>query len=461
MEIVIFGSFFILSLAAYGLNHAAKKTETQQQSVSNVNFIRFQRSFFLVYFLALLGDWLQGPYVYRLYSYCGYEENQIAILYVAGFAASVIFGTGTGPLADIWGRRRVTQCFCLMYSFCCMTKFSCNFWILTIGRIFGGISTSMLFSTFESWYVYEHVEHYGFPSEWIGVTFSRTTFFNGLLAIFAGVLSNFFAETLGYGPVAPFALAVIPLVVCGILITHSWSENHGNRKLHFGASCHQGLREILHDPKILMLGIIQTIIESVMYIFVFLWTPILMPAQPPLGMVFACFMVAIMIGSSIYAILLAKGYKAEDTLKIILVIVTSSMLVCCFAASPDRGLPQIIIIYVAFLILEVALGMYFPAMSYLKSQIIPEGHRANVMNWFRVPMNMITCTVLLSLNLELFAQDKRIIFLFCLVLSIAGLLVFKNFTRALAATNHKVVNDSDLDENTERVNLLPDENDDS
>ena len=69
----------------------------------------------------------------------------------------------------------------------------------------------MLFSTFESWYVYEHVEHYGFPSEWIGVTFSRTTFFNGLLAIFAGVLSNFFAETLGYGPVAPFALAVIPL----------------------------------------------------------------------------------------------------------------------------------------------------------------------------------------------------------------------------------------------------------
>ena len=58
---------------------------------------------------------------------------------------------------------------------------------------------AMLFSTFESWYVYEHIEHYGFPSEWIGVTFSKTTFFNGLLAIFAGVLSNFCAETMGYG----------------------------------------------------------------------------------------------------------------------------------------------------------------------------------------------------------------------------------------------------------------------
>ena len=69
MEAIIFGSFFVLSLAAYGFNHAAKKTEQQRQSVSNVNFIRFQRSFFLVYFMALLGDWLQGPYVYKLYRY--------------------------------------------------------------------------------------------------------------------------------------------------------------------------------------------------------------------------------------------------------------------------------------------------------------------------------------------------------------------------------------------------------
>ena len=58
--------------------------------------------------------------------------------------------------------------------------------------------------------------------------------------------------------------------------------------------------------QILLLGIIQTIIETVMYIFVFLWTPVLDPAKPPLGMVFACFMVAIMIGSSIYAILIGE-----------------------------------------------------------------------------------------------------------------------------------------------------------
>ena len=90
MEIIVFGSFFVLSLIALVFNHLAKKTEQQRQSVSNLNFIKFQRSFFLVFFLALLGDWLQGPYVYKLYNYYGYQEHQIATLYVAGFASRYV-----------------------------------------------------------------------------------------------------------------------------------------------------------------------------------------------------------------------------------------------------------------------------------------------------------------------------------------------------------------------------------
>ena len=38
------------------------------------------RNFFVVYFLALFGDWLQGPYVYKLYSYYGYPESQVSKL---------------------------------------------------------------------------------------------------------------------------------------------------------------------------------------------------------------------------------------------------------------------------------------------------------------------------------------------------------------------------------------------
>ena len=50
---------------------------------------------------------------------------------------------------------------------------------------------------------------------------------------------------------------------------------------------------------------------------------------------------------------------------------------------PDASSMDTVISFIAFLLLEVGIGMYFPAISYLRSQVIPESHRANVMNWFR------------------------------------------------------------------------------
>ena len=146
-----------------------------------------------------------------------------------------------------------------------------------------------------------------------------------------------------------------------------WQEGNDNKCIEFWISLRIHFK--LFSLQIFLLGILQTIVETVMYIFVFLWTPVLMPAEPPLGMVFACFMVAIMIGSSIYTILLAKGYKAEQCLRIILITIASSMLVCCLTASPNRSTIHMILIYGAFLVLEIALGMYFPAMSYLKRYV--------------------------------------------------------------------------------------------
>ena len=119
----------------------------------------------------------------------------------------------------------------------------------------------------------------------------------GMLAIIAGVIANFSAEAMNYGPVAPFVIAIAPLMIAFCIMLKTWPENYGNRRnLKLFASCDEGLRQILRDRKILLVGCIQTAVESCMYIFVFLWTPVMMPIQPPFGMVFATFMVAIMIG---------------------------------------------------------------------------------------------------------------------------------------------------------------------
>ena len=72
----------------------------------------------------------------------------------------------------------------------------------------------------------------------------------------------------------------------------------------------EGAQLIWTNRPILWIGIVQSIIESCMYIFVFLWTPVLLIPknnEVPLGMIFSCFMVCIMIGSSIFSWFNTKG----------------------------------------------------------------------------------------------------------------------------------------------------------
>merc|ERR1719445_1087917 len=164
-----------------------------------------------------------------------------------------------------------------------------------------------------------------------------------------------------------------------------------------------------------------------MYIFVFLWAPVLDTGATPLGMVFSCFMVCIMVGSALFSILNQRGWSEAAILKTVLMMMSVSVAICCVTARPGATDMDTVISFLAFLLLEVGIGMYFPAISYLRSQVIPESHRANVMNWFRVPMNIITCGALLCLHVDAISNDKRIVFGACLLLSGLGAFLAQKF----------------------------------
>ena len=80
------------------------------------------KKYLLVYLLATLSDWLQGPYVYALYSDYGFEQKQIAQLFVAGFGSSMVFGSFVGSVADKGGRRLFVIIFAAVYLASCVTK---------------------------------------------------------------------------------------------------------------------------------------------------------------------------------------------------------------------------------------------------------------------------------------------------------------------------------------------------
>lgn len=78
-----------------------------------------------------------------------------------------------------------------------------------------------------------------------------------------------------------------------------------------------------------MLGAIQSLFEGSMYTFVFLWTPALSPNEEdiPHGFIFATFMLASMLGSSIASRLLAHSApKVESYMQIVFVISSAALM---------------------------------------------------------------------------------------------------------------------------------------
>lgn len=80
------------------------------------------KKYLFVYLLATVSDWLQGPYVYALYIKYGFEQHEIAQLFVAGFGSSMIFGSFVGGMADWGGRRAFVVLFAGIYAASCITK---------------------------------------------------------------------------------------------------------------------------------------------------------------------------------------------------------------------------------------------------------------------------------------------------------------------------------------------------
>ncbi|XP_077339986.1 molybdate-anion transporter [Lithobates pipiens] len=397
------------------------KTSTTSSALGNPAFKTFQHDFFRAYFPALAADWLQGPYLYKLYQHYHFLEGQIAIIYVCGFGATVLSGLVSGPLTGRLGRRKSVILFCLLLSACYLCKLSQDYFVLLTSRVLGGFSSGLLFSSFESWYAHEHAEHHDFPAEWLPHTFSQVATWNGGISILAGITANVCAEWLGLGPASPSVLAVPLLGLAIVLVFREWDENHG-QSVGFTRGCGDGLRCLLRDRRVVLLGAIQALFESVVYIFIFLWTPVLDPHNTPLGIAFSGFMAASATGSSLYRLATSKKYHLQPMhiLCLSVLMVFFSLFMLTFSTGPGQERPTES--FLAFLLIELACGLYFPAMSFLRRRLIPEKEQTGVLNWFRVPLNLLAGLGLLVLHDSDYQSGTRNMFSLCAVTMLLALL---------------------------------------
>lgn len=441
MLVIAYVSFGILSGLCALFHFKCKTGQADEVTIANPNFVAFQNSYFKVYFPALMAEWLQGPYLYKLYSHYGFIDTQIAIIYVCGFASSVVFGTSAGYFASAFGRKKACVVFTLLYSLCCITKLSRNYAILIFGRVLGGISTSLLFTAFDAWYLYEHTQTHSFPSEWVAATFAKATLYNSVISVVAGILANTIAEWMRFGPVAPFVLAIPFLITAGILIQFTWDENYGGKQLKVIQPCKESLRYIVTNNRVMLIGTVTSLFESAMYIFVFLWTPVLDRAHhyPPLGIVFSCFMLCVTLGSFLFNFTIKHGIRASGVVILTVIVASLANIGAAFASANHPRTS-----FLMFVILELACGVYFPAMGWLRQRILPEAHHAGIINWFRVPLNAIAAVVLMLLHDTHSSHGISAIFALCsLLLAIAGIAAVRLFVLTRNDDNLKITHDEE------------------
>lgn len=210
-------------------------------------------------------------------------------LFLTGFLSSAVFGTFLGMYVDSYGRRLGCIVFCVLEVIINLLEHVPNMPTLIVGRVLGGMSTSLLFTAFESWMVSEHRKR-GFDENLLASTFSIASWGNGFSAILAGFLAQIAADVAG--DIGPFQLAIV-LTVLTLVPILFWRENYGTSVSGNSANsetqlcsiddkgnvtCGDGdpsllasmrasVDHILQHPAVLFLGLSQACFEGAVYTF--------------------------------------------------------------------------------------------------------------------------------------------------------------------------------------------------
>ena len=200
-----------------------------------------------------------------------------------------------------------------------------------------------------------------------------------------------------WGLFAPLWIS-ISFSILGMVAIHAfWAENKPEENINKGMikSFSEAFSE-LKKREVLSMGIIESIFQAVLNIYLFAWTPILQNSTAStninVGFIFTCFIFSMILGTKIFEIFMIY-LKAEYYISIAIGLLCE--LIFFFLVSYiDSFLVRL------FLLASIngVTGFIYPLNSIIKSRILVEEHRATLMSIFRIPLNLYVIIVLVCLR---------------------------------------------------------------
>lgn len=270
----------VSKIAAVQLGNS-KKSADSVESAKPAGVKTLQAKFLVVFWLMRMADWLQGPYFYEVYSSkiingLPVSLDLVSKIFLVGFATTGLFGPWIGRLVDTVGRKAGTLAYAALYTIGALSTRSALLPLLLLGRVAGGLGTSLLFSAPEAWLVGEHQKG-NYDGKWLGQTFGWAYAGDSLVAITAGQLASLSAAK--SGPTGPFSLSLLFLAVGSLITSLKWNENVATQAKSEATDGVQkeskptigdAWKVMKADKRILLLGVVQSLFEGAVIVILFL-----------------------------------------------------------------------------------------------------------------------------------------------------------------------------------------------
>ncbi|PKI41231.1 hypothetical protein CRG98_038343 [Punica granatum] len=356
--------FFSCLLSVFLLPYATKSSSPSpfQLGVSP-SFLRFKRNFLLIYSLAsvLGGIWsVFGEFEWSNY---GVSREQMVLILVVGFGASLLVGTSLGVLSDIVGQRKMTLIFCLLHLFVGVWKRLTAHPSVWLASICLSVASSIFSYSFETWMVLEH-EKQGHRQDLLSDTFWLMTFFESASLIGSQALANRLVRTGGKTHLASAFSATILLALISIIYKRIWLLAYAQASVHFSV--------------------------SIVWI---LWAPTLVAdgREVHLGLIYPCLLGARMLGTAIFPwVISGSSLRTEECLVYTFIISGLAVFIIAY------DYQEIGVLVSLFCLFHACIGIILPSLARLRTMYVPNELRGGMISLSLAPANAAVLLFLLQ-----------------------------------------------------------------
>lgn len=271
--------------------------------------------YLIVYQIAKAADWCLGPYVFEFYqTYHSLKQDSIAKLMAISFMSSLFLGSFlVGYLNDRSNKKIPCVLYGIVMIISNLARQIKHPLALIISQIAFGMSSSILYSSFENWFLEEtndKIKDKEVKDYLTSAVFEKSIISDSITAVGTSFISGILKRE--YGITAPYMLSigisVVTVVIVQMLLTNNNTKIVRKEEKYdmneVLSNVKQSLIHCKNNPFIILIGLTESFLFVTLHIFIFIWTPVLKDMNPEADTsdIFMLFMLSLMLGGASFRV---------------------------------------------------------------------------------------------------------------------------------------------------------------